>query len=157
MKMMLGDVVLTLRPRTWNARVEAVRLAARELDAEFSDAEWGRRVVVSSLDMATARRCVLGQLYGDYFSPSAREFRRRAEANGVPEWAFNPYAPHPSAERLDRAVRVESALLRQCWAREVERRRRVRPVVVPLRVASSTPDRQVIVLRPRHTPDRARG
>lgn len=82
-----GDV--TFRP----AELVRVTLAAAcALDRYRPD--WYRRLDLDRLDLASTRRCVLGQVYGDYGSGwDAVVPRAAAEGHGRVSLGFSAFAP----------------------------------------------------------------
>lgn len=94
--------VLTTTP-TQRAQVDR---AARHLDVTRST--WYRDVDLGWLDMNSSRRCVLGQLYGDY----------RSGLRAL----YGPFdVPFP--QRLDARRAFRGSFPRRLWVVEVRRRR----------------------------------
>jgi hypothetical protein len=133
-----GDLTVfrALRER-WAAHRDdvATRAANGAVLLDFRHPGWERRVDRGTLDIASFRDCVLGQLYGSFGNGVAALWPhllyRNSFATHCPGHGFALSAGRPRPSPLAREV--ERFLLRRAWVAEIERRR-------GMSVGGSSPD-----------------
>lgn len=71
-------------PRNYD---DAVQRSVRALDAH-GPSDWRRRVEPGQVDVVDGTHCVLGQVFGGYWSDEARAFRHAANLYGSLDWVL---------------------------------------------------------------------
>lgn len=87
---------------------ERVQKGAALLDAHFGGSIWRGRIDLATLDIRHPKQCILGQLFGDYFSGGLVALRLPAaspaahDVGFIEHWASDP-------EHRDRELALEQA------------------------------------------------